>query len=183
MALPLPDYKWTSSQIKEALVEARGNLSEAARFLVRKWGDSCSRTYIKEACEKRPDLLGFYEDLRAEFIDKAETNIFDAVMAGDLRVSMQVAMTLGKDRGWSQKSEIEVVDHEGSVQRIHEARERAKELRKMQALATSSKDPLGDALTTEAQSESKQPCGECHLNPGEKCNICGATASEGISVG
>lgn len=146
----LPDYKFTSDQIKEALVEARGNLTEAAKFLVTKWDVSCSRQYVKDACDKRPELLGFFDDLRQGFVDKAETNIFDAVMAGDLRVSVQVAMTLGKERGWSQKTEVEVVDHEGSVARIHEARERAKTLRKQQeealagALGDSEGKPIGE---------------------------------------
>lgn len=127
-----PVYKIQSDQIKEALIECRGSLADAAKFIVTKWQIPCSRQYVKQACDERPELLGFYTDLRAEYIDKAETNIFDAVLAGDLRVSLSVVQTLGKDRGWSQKTEVEVVDHEGSIARIHEARERAKAARKAQ---------------------------------------------------
>lgn len=136
-----PRYTIASDQIKEALIESRGSLSDAAKFIVTKWQIPCSRQYVKDACDKRPELLGFYTDLRNEFVDKAETNIFDAVLAGDLRVSLTVVQTLGKDRGWTQKQEVEVVDTEGSIARIHEARERAKAARKASEAKV---DPLGD---------------------------------------
>lgn len=145
-----PAYRIASDQIKEALVQARGSLSDAATFIREKWGEPCTRTYVKNACESRRELLGFYQDLRDTFIDKAETNIFDAVLGGDLRTSQMVVQTLGKDRGWTQKQEVEVVDHEGSVARIQAARDRAKTLRK-EAEARQNADqntetpaPLGD---------------------------------------
>lgn len=143
-----PAYRIASDQIKEALVQARGSLSDAATFIREKWGEPCTRTYVKNACESRRELLGFYQDLRDTFIDKAETNIFDAVLGGDLRTSQMVVQTLGKDRGWTQKQEVEVVDHEGSVARIQAARDRAKMLRKeaeeRASQPTSEAVPLGE---------------------------------------
>lgn len=142
-----PVYRIASDQIKEALVEARGSLAGAADFIRSKWNEPCTRTYVKNACETRRELLGFYQDLRDTFIDKAETNIFDAVIGGDLRTSLEVVKTLGKDRGWTQKQEVEVVDHEGSVARIQAARDRAKALRKEKEQAASEAPaPLGDPL-------------------------------------
>lgn len=126
----LPDYKFTSDQIKEALVQSRGNMSQAARLLTETSGETCRRAYVKEACDSRPELLKFYHDMREEFVDQAETNIFDAVLAGDVQISLKVAATLGKDRGWAERKEVELTDPEGSVNKILEARARAKAARR-----------------------------------------------------
>lgn len=137
-----PALKFASDQIKEALVEARGSFSHAAIYLQGKWSIPCSRHYVKDAVESRTELVAFYNDLREGFIDRAEQNIFDAVIAGDIRISLTVAQTLGKNRGWSQKQEVEFVDPEQSLARITEARNRAKELRK-------ERDALGDNAASE----------------------------------
>lgn len=128
-----PDYKFATSLIIEALTEARGNLTEAAKFIARRTGETCSRQYVKDACDKRPALLAFVDDLRQEVVDKAESNIFGAVFEGDVRMSVLVAERLGKDRGWVKKEEIEVSDPNQSVERLHAARERARAARKMAA--------------------------------------------------
>jgi hypothetical protein len=122
-----PDYKFNSDQIKDAILEADGNLADAARLLVAKWGVSCTRQYVKDAVDKRPELLGWYADFRQEVVDKAEGNIFRCVREGDYQASVLVVRTLGKERGWVPKEEVEAkVDGEVLLTKMSEGRKRAR---------------------------------------------------------
>lgn len=122
-----PDYKFKDSQIKEALLETRGNLTEAAKFVTQKWNDTCSRAYLKRRIESTPALLGLLEEIREEFVDKAEDNIFLAVESGDYQASVLVVRTLGKERGWVPKEEVDgKLDATAVVEAIQKGRERAR---------------------------------------------------------
>lgn len=86
----------TLGDIYSALVEARGNRSEAARNL------GIRRPILSAKIDANPTLLALCQDLRESITDKAETNIFNEVERGDQSASRFVLSTLGKDRGYVQ---------------------------------------------------------------------------------
>lgn len=142
-----PDYKIKTVEILEALTEARFNISEAARVLTLRRGESVTRAYVAKACSERPPLLEAVEDFREAMVDRSETNVFDAVMGGDVRISMNVLQTIGKNRGWVQKQEVEVNDPTQTLAKLQEGRARAKAARKEEdpSTKTIAEHPLGEA--------------------------------------
>lgn len=121
-------YKFSSDAIKLAIVEARGNLTQAAHLISQRPGsEKCSRTYLAEALKKRVDLAAFYQAFREEIVDKAEGNIFTLVDEGDYNASVLVVRTLGKERGWVPKEEVDAkVDASALLSKMQAARERAR---------------------------------------------------------
>jgi hypothetical protein len=91
--------KHTNAEIETALLEAEGNVAAAARALEMR------RTHLKEKIDKSAYLTTVLNDLREELLDTAEDNKFKAVRAGDQQASSFVLMTLGKNRGYSQRLE------------------------------------------------------------------------------
>jgi len=87
--------------IIEALKQSRGNVSHAARLL------GVNRRTVHRCLVRHPHLREIVDDLHERIIDKAEENLFDAVERGDLRASWRVLTTLGKDRGYTQRREVE----------------------------------------------------------------------------
>jgi hypothetical protein len=101
------DYKFSDTQIADALRVTRGNLSDAARLLTERCGISCSRAYLKRATTSRPMLVELVADMTQAIVDKAEDNIFNLVEHGDDKASYFILRTLGKDRGYVPKEEVE----------------------------------------------------------------------------
>lgn len=85
----------TKGEVYKALLDAKGNISAAARSLGR------FRSAIKRIIDSTPELVALLEDIREEHVDRAEFNIFADVEKGDAAQSRFVAQTLGKARGWS----------------------------------------------------------------------------------
>lgn len=86
--------------LEQALYAFKGNVSAIARHLGRR------RSVIDEYINTKPDLKVVRDDIRAGSVDKAETNIYDAVEKGDLGASFYILNTLGKDRGYTARSEL-----------------------------------------------------------------------------
>lgn len=86
----------TKSQVYKAIVDAKGNLSAAARALGR------TRSAIAVIANSTPEIVTLLADLREERVDQAEHNIFNDLDRGDSAASRFVAQTLGKERGWVQ---------------------------------------------------------------------------------
>ena len=100
---------------REALVASirqhRGILSRVAEELG--FVDAASvRYYIY----RDPQLRAVWDDARGRVVDKAEENVFAAVEAGNLKYSWHLLQTLGKDRGYTERRELE-----GHI--VHETRE------------------------------------------------------------
>lgn len=123
-----PAHKFSTDVVKAAIVEARGNLTQAAHIIsMRPGSETCSRQYLANALKKRVELAAFYESFRQEIVDKAESNIFILVDEGDYSASVLVVRTLGKDRGWVPKEEVDArVDGTVLLGKMQEARERAR---------------------------------------------------------
>ena len=84
----------------KALVSTRGNVSRAAEKL------GGNRRTISRWMVQFPHLRELVSEQRDRLLDKAEDNVFEAVMQGDLKMSMFVLRTLGKNRGYTERREV-----------------------------------------------------------------------------
>jgi hypothetical protein len=122
-----PGAKFDDDQIIEALQASGCNFAEATRFLIKKWNVPCSRNYVAAVVKKRRPLTEWVHEYRASAIDQAEANLFRQVENGDIKASVLVARTLGKDRGWVPRSEKgEKLSSADQVAAIAKGRARAK---------------------------------------------------------
>jgi transposase-like protein len=101
MARPRSLDRIGEARAVEALTASLGNVSDAARHL----GVS-SRT-IHRWLAQHPHLRQLVDAERDRILDKAEQNVFEAVERGDLRASWFVLRTLGKDRGYAERTEVD----------------------------------------------------------------------------
>jgi hypothetical protein len=86
-------------EIEAQLIEQQGNLSAAARKL------GMSRRGVQKRVEKSPQLQEVLEDARETMVDDAENVLRDKLKAGDLAAAMFIAKTLGKNRGYVERTE------------------------------------------------------------------------------
>ncbi len=84
----------TAQEAIDALVDARGNISLAARHLSR------NRAYFKVFIDRTPSVLHCLATLRETLLDTAEHNFARAVENGHLESSKFILQTFGKDRGY-----------------------------------------------------------------------------------
>ena len=84
----------------EALVSTQGNVSKAAEKL------GVNRRTVSRWIAQHPHLRMLVNEQRDRLLDKAEENVFEAVMQGDLKMSMFVLRTLGKNRGYAERKEV-----------------------------------------------------------------------------
>jgi len=88
--------------IAEAVLQHRGVLSRVAAEPGLPGLDA-----IRSRISQNPLLARVYEEARYRVVDTAETNVFDQVQAGDYGASVFVLRTLGKDRGYTERREVE----------------------------------------------------------------------------
>ncbi len=93
--------KISVTQYQEAIVASHGILAAAARRL------GVSRVAVHKAVNKHPTLKAVVDDSRAEIIDLAEVKLFAAVNAGHLPAVMFVLSTIGKNRGYVTRQELD----------------------------------------------------------------------------
>ena len=89
-------------QIARLLVEHRGNLRKISEELGLE-NYAALRYYIARSTRLRE----LYQSFRERIVDKAEENIFEAVEGGNLQYSWRVLQTLGKDRGYVERREVD----------------------------------------------------------------------------
>ena len=66
----------------------------------------CSRQTVENALERWPDLQTMIADERTSIIDLAETKLMQQISGGELRAILFTLETLGKDRGWTKRTEV-----------------------------------------------------------------------------
>jgi hypothetical protein len=93
----------TVDDFAEALHEARGNLSQAAEAL------GIKRHQLARHVEHVDYLRAIHLDWIERAIDRAQSNVFLAVESGDYAASTFILTTLGKERGYSTKQEMQLV--------------------------------------------------------------------------
>ena len=80
----------------------RGILSEVAKEM-----GLGSAQPVRYHIIRSPTLREVFEESRGKVVDKAEGNIFDAVDRGNLQYSKFIVTTLGKDRGYTERREVD----------------------------------------------------------------------------
>ena len=83
------------------LTICHGNVTAAASRL------GVNRRTISRWMNRYPHLRQLVDAERDRILDKAEVNIFEAMERGDLRASWFVLRTLGKDRGYAERTEVD----------------------------------------------------------------------------
>ena len=92
--------KFTTEQMIDAIVEAQGNLSDAARIL------KCARTTVHNYVNKYSTVKQAYEEENDKFLDEAEGQLRRAVSKGQLPAIMFTLKTKGKNRGYVERQEF-----------------------------------------------------------------------------
>jgi len=90
------------NSIAEAVLRHRGVLSRVAAE--PGLPGLCA---IRGRISQNPLLAQVYEEARYRVVDTAEGNVFNQVEAGDYGASVFVLRTLGKDRGYTERREVE----------------------------------------------------------------------------
>lgn len=93
--------KPTMRDVAYALRECDGNITVAARFL------GISRRLLAYYVNERPALNRLVEDIRAENLDIVEYQLMSQAKEGVLPAVIMVLKTLGRERGYSEKSTLE----------------------------------------------------------------------------
>ena len=93
--------KFTVQQIAEALRESAGIRSAAARKL------GCSPSTITNYVERHPDLSKTEADIVESNLDKAETQLLEAIASGNLTAIIFYLKCKGKHRGYMEGTQIE----------------------------------------------------------------------------
>jgi len=88
--------------LAESILRHRGKLSRVAAELGLSSSQAVRYHIIRSAV-----LQQVYTDAREEIVDTAESNVFTAVEAGDLSYSWKLLQTLGKNRGYTERREID----------------------------------------------------------------------------
>ena len=85
--------------VMAAIMVTRGDFAAMADLLGRR------RHAVKNFVYRNRDILLFWTDTREAVIDKIEQNAIDAALEDDRGMMKFFLQTLGKDRGYSQRSE------------------------------------------------------------------------------
>lgn len=116
----ISDY--STAEIEHFLVEECGNVSATAKRM------NVKRSNLADKINRTPELKIARGDIIQSILDKAESNVFTDIAAGDVDTSKYALNTLGKDRGYTTKSEVDanVISGDEAAQRLLAARNRAR---------------------------------------------------------
>ena len=94
--------KTRENTLAEAIIANKGVLSKVADTV-----GMGSAQAVRYHITRSPALQQVMADSRERIIDTAEDNIFRAVESGDKAYSWKVLQTLGKDRGYTERREVD----------------------------------------------------------------------------
>jgi hypothetical protein len=90
------------AELAVAIMDCRGILSKVAPLV-----GLDSAAAVRYHIMRNPRLKAVFEESREKVVDTAEENIFQAVEEGNLSYSWKLLQTLGKDRGYTERREVE----------------------------------------------------------------------------
>lgn len=96
--------RYTIEQIAQALEANGGILADAARAMTDA-GRPISRRSLYNYIQRHPQLQEVVEDQHATLVDTAQSWLRRHVEAGDMKACIYVLNTLGKDRGFTTRTE------------------------------------------------------------------------------
>lgn len=95
-----------TKQQKQAILatyrETLGSLTETCK------AHKLSHSTFCEWCKKDPEFAAAVEETKEAFLDFAESALVERMRAGDTTAIIFALKTRGKQRGWSEKAELEV---------------------------------------------------------------------------
>ena len=91
--------KYTAQQMVEAIREAEGNLSQAARLV------GCSRTTVHRYVNDYATVAEAYEEANESALDIAENELMKLVKKGSIPAIIFFLKTKGKSRGYVERQE------------------------------------------------------------------------------
>lgn len=94
-------HKFTAKQVADALKQTKGMVYLAAEVL------GCDPTTIYNYAEKFPTVKAQFQTQRGRIVDTAELKLVQAVMNGEAWAVKFALETIGRDRGYGHKIEIE----------------------------------------------------------------------------
>lgn len=95
----MPQY--TKQQVIQALQQSKGMVYVAARQL------GCTPQTIYNHMKRSPDVQSAIEDARGEAVDVAELKLMQAINKGEAWAIALMLKTQGKDRGYTERLELE----------------------------------------------------------------------------
>lgn len=110
--------RFTDDELIEALRKHRGRMSRAARAV------GCSLRTIQDRRLESPEVDEAALLAREEMVDKAEEALEELIDAKDFRAISFVLRTLGRDRGYVERTEIVSVSDDPLDQAAAEERRR-----------------------------------------------------------
>lgn len=96
--------RYTKREIRKAIEGSKGIKTAIAQRL------NCTRQTVDNYLDRFPDLKALVSDERDSIIDLAEVKLLQAVNNNDMRAILFVLETIGKDRGWTKRTEITGAD-------------------------------------------------------------------------
>ena len=94
--------RYTTAEVIEALQRFQGIKALAAEAL------ECDRHTVDNYIKRHPTVAQAYQDLRETMVDRAERGLLKLLVAEDWQAIKYVLSTLGKDRGYAPKGELDV---------------------------------------------------------------------------
>ena len=91
----------SAEQVIEAIIEAHGILTVAAQKL------GVNRMTVYNYCQRYPTIQKALDDEREKWIDLAEGQLIRAVNKGSIPAIMFFLKTVGRNRGYVERQEIE----------------------------------------------------------------------------
>ena len=92
---------WEASEVAQALLDARGFTSVAADKL------GCTTQTIRNYIKRYRTVAQAKEEARERMKDKAEGMLLENIMSGNVAAQIFYLKTQAKDRGYTEKVEIE----------------------------------------------------------------------------
>jgi hypothetical protein len=93
--------KYSDEQLVAALEKSKGVVYHAAKML------GCEADTFYYRAGRCPDVKAAMRNERSEFVDLGESQLYKAVAAGEPWAVRLVVTTLGKDRGYVERTEVE----------------------------------------------------------------------------
>jgi hypothetical protein len=92
--------RFSKASVKRAIEGSRGNLTTVADTL------NCTRQTVHNYLQRYPDLRDSLEQERESLVDLAENKLAKLIDDGVLGAVLFTLETMGKNRGWTKKTEI-----------------------------------------------------------------------------
>jgi len=94
--------KFSAEQVASALTQTRGMITLAAQML------HCDYNTIRRYIKNYPTVAQAQVDARAVMVDAVELKLYDSIMRGDTTAAIFFLKTQAKDRGYTERLEIDM---------------------------------------------------------------------------